>query len=198
MLPISPNLFDSPNLSLLGNTPLLAQPMQPLPPATPLPSFHEFHDTKKVRSIIYDRVLQAAQQLSPTVPRVITGQPEQQLQRHQQWLSRLCLGDSRCLSCWGGSCCKRDAATHTPATQIALVASVFGTGREAAAQQQLHTTVQDHSVSVSSTKAAATTRKVSRSSASSGSDAWPGWPLRMWRSVRCIIQAWATATPSKP
>jgi hypothetical protein len=42
-------------------------------------------------------------------------------QRHQQWLSRLCLGDLRCLSCWGGNCCKRDAATHTPATQTALV-----------------------------------------------------------------------------
>jgi hypothetical protein len=25
------------------------------------------------------------------------------------------------LSCWGGSCCKRDAATHTPATQTELV-----------------------------------------------------------------------------
>lgn len=65
MLPLSPNLFDSPNLSLLGNTPPLARPMQPLPPATQLPSFHEFHDTKKVRSIIYDKVLQAAQQLQP-------------------------------------------------------------------------------------------------------------------------------------
>jgi hypothetical protein len=25
------------------------------------------------------------------------------------------------LSCWGGSCCKRDVATHTPATQTVLV-----------------------------------------------------------------------------
>jgi DNA-directed RNA polymerase beta subunit len=65
MLPLSSNLFDSPNLSLLGSASPLTQPMQPIPPATPLPSFHEFHDTKKVRSIIYDRVLQAAQQLQP-------------------------------------------------------------------------------------------------------------------------------------
>ena len=41
------------------------------------------------------------------------------------WLSRLCLGDSRCVRCWGGSCRKRDAATHTPATHTVLVASGF-------------------------------------------------------------------------
>ena len=36
------------------------------------------------------------------------------------WLSWLHLGDLRCVSCWGGSCHKRDAVTHT-----ALVALGF-------------------------------------------------------------------------